>query len=329
MSTGPLTYLVTGGAGFVGSHLVEALLAQDCRVLVVDDLSTGRMENLASAVGHPHFTFALASVTDERMMDMVTAKVDVVIHLAAVVGVGLVIEHPVRVIETNVAGTRAVLKAAVRHRPRVLIASSSEVYGKGVRMPAEEEDELLLGPTSRSRWCYAASKMVDEFLALAYQQEYGLEVVPFRLFNTVGPRQSGRYGMVIPRFMQQALKGEPITVYGDGTQTRCFCDVQDVVRALIGLSTHPDAAGRVYNVGGTEEVSMNELAERVRMVAGSDSPIVRLPYADVYPHGYEDIQRRVPDTRRLRSLLGWEPRLSLDATLPRVRDYLQSVLTEL
>jgi len=318
-----LTYLITGGAGFIGSHLTDALLAAGQRVLVIDDLSTGRYANVAHHAGNPRFHFARASIRDEIVLDRLASQADVIVHLAAAVGVKLIVQQPVHTIETNVMGTEAVLKAALRYRSRVLIASTSEVYGKGSRIPFSEDDDVLLGPSSKSRWSYAASKMVDEFLALAYRDEYGLEVVPVRLFNTVGPRQTGRYGMVIPRFVGQALAGEPITVYGDGQQSRCFCAVSDVVAALIGLSTEPAAPGRVYNVGSEEETTIMALAELVRELTGSRSPIVTIPYAEAYAPGFEDMQRRVPDTSRVRALLGWQPRLSLQETLQSVIAYEQ------
>lgn len=315
------TYLITGGAGFIGSHLTDALLAAGHEVLVIDDLSTGRYANIARHAGNPRFHFARASILDGIVLDRLASQADVIVHLAAAVGVQLIVQQPVHTIETNVMGTEAVLKAALRYGCRVLVASTSEVYGKGSRIPFAEDDDVLLGPSSRSRWSYAASKMVDEFLALAYQDEYGLEVVPVRLFNTVGPRQTGRYGMVIPRFVGQALAGEPITVYGDGQQSRCFCAVGDVVAALVGLSAHPEAPGRVYNVGSDEETTIMALAERVRALTGSVSPIVTVPYAEAYAPGFEDMQRRVPDTARVRALLGWQPRLSLEETLQSVIAY--------
>ncbi|MEW5961216.1 MAG: SDR family NAD(P)-dependent oxidoreductase [Chloroflexota bacterium] len=315
------TILITGGAGFIGSHLADALLADGQRVLAIDDLSTGRLENIAHQRDNPNFHFARADVTDRLVLDRLVSQAGVIIHLAAAVGVELVVKHPVHTIETNVMGTEAVLQAALRYGSRALLASTSEVYGKGSKIPFAEEDDVLLGATSRSRWSYAASKMVDEFLGLAYQREFGLQVVPFRLFNTVGPRQTGRYGMVIPRFVRQALNGEPITVYGDGTQCRCFCDVRDVVGALIDLARHPDAPGQVFNIGGTEEISMRKLAEQVKAVTQSDSPIVKIPYAEAYAPGFEDMQRRVPDTTRLRNLIGWQPRYSLDEILQSVVAY--------
>ena len=281
------------------------------------------VSQLAHHAGNPRFHFARASIRDEIVLDRLASQADVIVHLAAAVGVQLIVQQPVHTIETNVMGTEAVLKAALRYRSRVLIARPSEVYGKGSRIPFSEDDDVLLGPSSKSRWSYAASKMVDEFLALAYRDEYGLEVVPVRLFNTVGPRQTGRYGMVIPRFVGQALAGEPITVYGDGQQSRCFCAVSDVVAALIGLSTEPAAPGRVYNVGSEEETTIMALAELVRELTGSRSPIVTIPYAEAYAPGFEDMQRRVPDTSRVRALLGWQPRLSLQETLQSVIAYEQ------
>ena len=317
---GPRTVLVTGGAGFIGSHLVETLLVRGHRVSVIDDLSTGRTENIKHLLGSRSFHFARASVTDAIVLDRLMSDADVVIHLAATVGVRLIVDRPVRTIETNVLGTEAVLRSALRYGCRTLLASSSEVYGKGARIPFREDDDVLLGSTSRSRWAYAASKMLDEFLGLAYFQEHGLPVVPFRLFNTVGPRQMGRYGMVVPRFMQAALAGEPIEVYGDGTQTRCFCDVADIVRALVGLAFHPQAPGTVFNVGATEETTILALAEKTKAIAASHSEIRRIPYAEAYAPGFEDMQRRVPCTARIEQLLGWKPEYSLDQILVRVRD---------
>jgi len=320
----PSTVLVTGGAGFIGSHLADALLAQGHRVLAIDDLSTGRLDNIRHLLDNPDFHFARASITDGIVFDRLASQADIIVHLAAAVGVKLVVERTVHTIKTNVMGTEAVLQVALRYGCRVLIASTSEVYGKSKKFPFSEEDDVLLGTTSKSRWAYAASKMVDEFLSLAYQREYDLPVVPFRLFNTVGPRQTGRYGMVIPRFVGQALRGEPITVYGDGTQSRCFCDVSDAVGAIIGLAQHPEAPGQVYNIGGSEEVTIRELAERVKVVSESGSEIVHIPYTEAYARGFEDMRRRVPDTSRIQALLGWRPQLSLDQILVRVRDDLQA-----
>ena len=316
--------LITGGAGFIGSHLAEKLLASGLKVAVLDDLSTGRFENIAHLVSHPDFSFAIDSITNTTVLDRLASENDAIVHLAAAVGVKLVVEQPVHTIETNIMGAEAVLKAAARYRAKVLIASTSEVYGKGVRVPFHEDDDVVLGPTSRNRWAYAASKMVDEFLALAYYQKYDLPVVIVRLFNTVGPRQTGRYGMVVPRFVRQALAGEPLTVYGDGSQSRCFCDVSDTVRALEFLLFNDQAVGRVFNVGSTEEVSILELAERIKHLTGSKSPIIFIPYDKAYAPGFEDMKRRVPDTTRIRSLTGWRPQYDLDAILQRVATWLQA-----
>jgi UDP-glucose 4-epimerase len=317
------TWLVTGAAGFIGSHLVDALLARGNCVLGLDNLSTGLLQNIAHHLEHPQFHFARAGLTDEIVLDRLASNADVIVHLAAAVGVELIVAQPTRTIETNVMGTEAVLRAALRYRCRVLLASTSEVYGKGSKIPFSEEDDVLIGPTSKSRWGYAASKMVDEFLGLAYHQEHGLPVVPFRLFNTAGPRQSGRYGMVIPRFVGQALRGNPITVFGDGSQRRCFCDVADAVRAIIGLGEHPGAPGRIFNIGSDEEVTILQLAGRVKTVTNSASEIVHVPYTDAYPPGFEDMERRVPDTRRIYELCGWRPEISLDAILARVHDHMR------
>ena len=272
------TYLITGGAGFIGSHLCDLLLGQGQQVMVIDDLSTGRLENIQHHLDDDNFHFARANITDEIVLDRLASEADVIIHLAAAVGVQLIVEHPVHTIETNIMGTEHVLRSALRYGCRTLVASTSEVYGKGSRIPFSEDDDILLGPTSRSRWAYAASKMVDEFLALAYYREYGLQVVPFRLFNTVGLRQIGRYGMVIPRFIRQALNNDPLTVFGDGQQRRCFCDVRDAIRAIYGLAEHDDAPGRVYNIGNTEEISILALAQRIKDLTGSSSRIEFIPY---------------------------------------------------
>ncbi len=314
-------YLITGGAGFIGSHLAESLLDQGDSVTIIDNLSTGRFENIQHLVGNQNFRFAIDTITNEVVMDRLASNCDVIFHLAAAVGVQLIVEHPVHTIETNVMGTEAVLKAALRYRAKVLLASTSEVYGKGNGIPFSEEDDVLLGSTSRSRWAYAASKMVDEFLGLAYQREYGLEVVIMRFFNTVGPRQTGRYGMVIPSFIRQAIRNEPITVYGDGTQSRCFCDARDVVKALIGLAYHPNASGQVYNIGSTEEVTIKELAERVIKITKSNSDITYIPYDQAYAPGFEDMRRRVPDLNRITSLLDWAPQRTLDDILESVTRY--------
>ena len=315
------TYFITGGAGFIGSHLTDALLAQKQRVLSIDNLSTGQMSNIAHHFGNDDFHFVRDTITNELVLDRLASQADVIIHLAAAVGVKLIVEQPVHTIETNIMGTEYVLKAALRYGCRVLIASTSEVYGKGSKLPFAEEDDVLLGPTSKSRWAYAASKMVDEFLGLAYHSEYGLDVVVVRFFNTVGPRQTGHYGMVIPRFVRQALHNEQITVYGSGEQSRCFCNVTDVVRAVIGLVTHPSAGGYTYNIGATDEISIYDLAQTVKTMAGSRSDIVKIPYDQAYAPGFEDMARRVPDITRVQELVGWRSELSLAQTIEQVIDY--------
>lgn len=312
--------LITGGAGFIGSHLADVLLEQGHTVFVIDDLSTGRLSNIEQYRKNKTFHFARASIRDEIVLDRIASQADVIVHLAAAVGVNLIMENPVQTLETNIMGTEAVLKAAFRYGCKVLLASTSEVYGKGSKVPFCEDDDVLLGPTDKSRWAYAASKMVDEFLGLAYYSEHGLPVVPFRMFNTVGPRQTGHYGMVIPRLMNQALKGEPITVYGDGTQTRCFCDVHDVVQAMIGLMLHPDAPGKLFNVGSEEEIAINDLALLIKEVTHSSSDIVWIPYSKAYAPGFEDMQRRVPSISRIDELIGWRPTISLMDTLKRVKE---------
>jgi UDP-glucose 4-epimerase len=315
--------LITGGAGFIGSHLAEALLQRGDRVAVIDDLSTGSFENIAHLADHPRFEFAIDSITNEIVLDRLTSQCDVLIHLAAVVGVRLVVQSPVQTITTNVGGTEAVLRAARRYRAKTLIASTSEVYGKGVQVPFREEDDVLLGTTSRSRWAYAASKMVDEFLGLAYYYQYGLPVILLRLFNTVGPRQTGSYGMVMPRFVGAALTGETLQVYGDGTQTRCFCHVEDSVRGIIALADEPAAVGQVFNIGSTEEISILALASRIIELVESTSQIDFTPYEQVYAKGFEDMARRVPDTTRIRQAVGWEPKHSLDDIILDVADSLR------
>jgi len=305
----------------VGSHLAEALLERGDAVTVVDNLSTGRFDNVAHLVGRPRFQFAIETIANETVMDRLVSECDIVYHLAAAVGVDLVVREPVRVIETNVRGCETVLRIAARYRKRVVLASSSEIYGKNEDVPFREDANRLLGPTMRSRWCYACSKAMDEFLALAYFKQLGLPVVIARLFNTVGPRQTGRYGMVVPRFVQQALRGEPITVYGDGQQTRCFCHVGDVVRAIIGLVDQPEATGEVFNVGSTEEVTIEALARRTVALAQSSSAVVFIPYDQAYEVGFEDMRRRVPDVTKIRDLIGWQPRMDLDGILTSVIAY--------
>lgn len=312
--------LITGGAGFIGSHLAERLVSGGSRVTLLDDLSTGRMENLARLVGRPGVQFIRQSVEDEKTVEIAVAGCDVVYHLASAVGVQLIVDRPVHTIRTIIRGTEVVLEAACRYGRPVLVTSSSEVYGKGSRVPFREDDDVVMGPTRHSRWCYAYAKGIDEFLGLAYHREYGLPVTVVRLFNTVGPRQVGMYGMVLPRFVEAALAGRPLQVYGDGTQTRCFCHVLDVVEALQRLMESPAARGQVFNVGGTEEVSMRALAERVIALAGSRSAIEYVPYEQAYGQPFDDLPRRVPSLERVRSAIGFAPRFSLDEIIRGVID---------
>ncbi len=314
--------LITGGAGFIGSHLAEALLQRGDSVAVLDNLSTGSFQNIAHLVRLPHFSFAIESLNNDLVLDRLASQADAIVHLAAAVGVQLVVEQPTETIETNVLGTHAVLAAARRYRCRTLLASTSEVYGKKERVPFREDDDLVLGPSSRSRWVYAASKLLDEFLGLAAHREYGLPVTITRFFNTVGPRQIGRYGMVIPRFVRQALAGEPLTVFGSGEQSRCFCHVTDVVQALLALLDRPEeTAGQVYNIGSNEEITINELAQRVIQATDSASSIQHIPYSQAYAPGFEDMQRRVPDIRKIREAIGWQPIHSLEQILQDVIQY--------
>ena len=311
--------LITGGAGFIGSHLAEALLERGQRVTVIDNLSTGQFDNIAHLTGHPNFRFAIEDITNEIVFDRLASECDLIFHLAAAVGVKLIVENPVHTIETNVMGTEAVLKAALRYRAKVLIASTSEVYGKGNHIPFQEDDDVVLGPTCRSRWSYAASKMVDEFLGLAYHREKALPVVVFRLFNTVGPRQTGRYGMVIPRFVRQALQGKPLTVYGDGQQSRCFLHVSDAVRAMIALSECPQAVGEVFNVGSTQETTILDLAKKVlRATDSPDDRIIFIPYEEAYAEGFEDMYRRVPNVSKVHRFTNWQGQHSLDEIIQDV-----------
>jgi UDP-glucose 4-epimerase len=310
--------LITGGAGFVGSHLANALLDAGHQVQVIDDLSTGTIDNIAPLKPHPKFGYVIDTVFNEPLTAELVDGADVVFHLAAAVGVKLIVERPVHTIETNVHGTEVVLRHAVKKRKLVFVASTSEVYGKSGDVPFREDADLVLGATTRHRWAYACSKMIDEFHALAYYKERKLPVVVFRLFNTVGPRQTGQYGMVLPTFVRQALAGEPITVFGDGTQSRSFTYVGDVVRALLALMNEPRAIGQVLNIGNVEEVTIRELAERVKAAAGSSSEIVTIPYDQAYESGFEDMPRRVPDLSRIKALVGYEPRVPLDEIIQHV-----------
>ena len=310
--------LITGGAGFIGSHLAEVLLGQGQQVVAVDNLSTGRIENIARLVDDPRFHFVQETIRNEAVMDRLVSECDAIYHLAAVVGVELVVKDPAQTIETNLIGTETVLRLARQYRRRVLIASSSEVYGKSGDIPFREDADRVMGPTTKSRWCYAESKAMDEFLALAYHKQFGVPVVVCRFFNTVGPRQTGMYGMVIPRLVQQALTGQPLTVYGDGHQTRCFCNVRDTVRAVVALSAEPRATGEIFNVGSNEEVTILDLARRILARSGSRSEIKLIPYDQAYAPGFEDMHRRVPDIRKIKAVIGWQPTVPLDETLDQV-----------
>ncbi|MER2511859.1 MAG: GDP-mannose 4,6-dehydratase [Nitrosomonas ureae] len=313
--------LVTGGAGFIGSHLCEHLLNYEYNVVAIDNLSTGSLKNIQHLHKQTGFQFVRESITNALVMDRLASASDIIIHLAAAVGVQLIVDDPVHTIETNITGTEAVLKAANRYGCKVLLASTSEVYGKGVRVPFREDDDRLMGSTTRSRWAYATSKAVDEFLGLAYYHQFGLPVVILRFFNTVGPRQSGRYGMVIPRFVHQALRNEPLTIYGDGTQSRCFGFVEDIVEIIISLMQQPGAVGQVFNIGSTEEVTIQELAQRIIKLTGSNSELIYIPYERAYGAGFEDMQRRVPALDKLQDLIGYKPTTPLDTILKQVIDY--------
>lgn len=313
--------LITGGAGFIGSHLADAYLQRGDEVLIIDDLSTGTIENIRHLKNNPRFQYTIDSVHNQPVTAELVDQCDVVVHLAAAVGVKLIVESPVRTIETNVRGTEVVLALANKKQKRVLVASTSEVYGLSTAVPFKEDGNLVMGATTKGRWSYACSKAIDEFLALAYWREKKLPTTIVRLFNTVGPRQTGRYGMVIPTFVRQALAGRPITVYGDGKQTRCFGYVGDVVGALIKLLDTSDSVGQVYNIGSTEEISIAKLAEKIKELTKSDSEIVFMPYDEAYEEGFEDMPRRVPDTSKIKKLVGFEPKMKLEGILQSVIDY--------
>lgn len=314
-------YLITGGAGFIGSHLAEALLEDGHAVVALDDLSTGASANLAGCAGHPHFELVEDSIMHEQRMEQLIAGADYVFHLAAVVGVARVLASPIRTIENIVHGTDLVLRLASRHGKVVYVASTSEVYGKSTELPFTESGNMVLGATSKGRWSYACAKAIDEYLALAYHREHRLQVVVARHFNTVGPRQSARYGMVLPRFIEQALAGQPMTVFGDGRQQRCFCYVGDAVWAIRRLIRQPACYGKVYNVGSAEEVSILELAQRVRRSTGSTSEITFVPYDEVYDSNFEDMPRRIPDLRNLQAAVGFRPPVRLDDIITRMTEY--------
>ena len=316
--------LITGGAGFIGSHLAERLLKHDYQVTVIDNLATGRLANIERLASHPRFSYAIEDIRNIHVIDRLVSECDIIFHLAAAVGVRNIIEKPINTIEVNIGGTETMLQTASRYRRRILIASTSEVYGKGVSFPFREDDDTLSGPTARSRWSYAASKAIDEFLAFAYHAEVGLPVTLFRLFNTVGPRQVGQYGMVVPRFARWALAHEPIQVYGDGRQQRCFGNVYDVVGAIQGLAECDAAVGELYNIGSNEEISIMQLAQRIRDRADSASEIRLVPYDQAYAQpGFEDFRRRVPSIEKIHALTGWQPTTPLDDTIDQIIAHFQ------
>ncbi len=313
--------LITGGAGFIGSHLAEELLRQGHEVVALDNLSTGRVENLREIKSNPAFQLVIGSILDERLVDKFIERCDAVFHLAAAVGVELIVNHPLESLTTNIRGSEIVLEMAYRYHKKVLITSTSEIYGKNTNGPLKEDEDRILGSPLKSRWSYSTSKAVDEILAYTYWKEKGLPTVIVRLFNTVGPRQTGAYGMVIPRFVQQAMRGEPLTVYGDGRQSRCFLFVKDAVRAIAALMQLPDAVGQAYNLGSQEEVTIEELARRVLQQTGSVSTLRYIPYDEAYEEGFEDMARRVPDISKVQRAVGFAPTQKLDDIIQSVIDY--------
>ena len=323
-----MRYLITGGAGFIGSHLAEALLQKGGTVQIIDNLSTGSFLNIEHLRSQARFRYVLDDVRNRQLLAEVVDMADVVFHLAAAVGVRLIVESPVDTIETNVHATELVLEAAAKKKKKVILASTSEVYGKASKVPFSENDDLLIGPPHKGRWSYACSKLIDEFLGLAYWREKRTPVIVARLFNTIGPRQTGQYGMVVPRFIRQAITGEPITVYGDGRQSRCFGWIGDVVRALIALSEHTDAVGNVYNIGSQDEITILELAKKVAQVTHSSSSIVFVPYDQAYQEGFEDMPQRVPDLTRIKRLIGYRPSMDLDSMLRAIAKWIQGELAE-
>ncbi len=315
--------LITGGAGFIGSHLAEALLARGDDVLILDDLSTGSMENIRHLKPNPSFHYWIDTVMNRILLAELVDESDLVIHFAAAVGVRLIVESPVHTIETNVKGTELVLQAAQKKKKTVLVASTSEVYGKSTEIPFREDGDLVMGATSKGRWSYAASKALDEFLGLAYYREKKLPVIVSRFFNTIGPRQTGRYGMVVPNFVRQAMAGKPITVFGDGKQSRCFCHVGDVIQALLKLVVNPKAVGEVFNIGSTEEISIEDLAKLVKRRVNSNSEIRYIPYEQAYEEGFEDMFRRVPSIEKIYKCIGWRASTPLDATIDSIARYFE------
>ena len=316
-----MRFLITGGAGFIGSHLAERLLDRGDHVVLLDNLSTGSIENIRQAKSSARLQYHLDSIENRQLLAELVDDADVIVHLAAAVGVKLIVESPVRTIETNVNGTQLILEAAAKKRKLVVTASTSEVYGKNTQVPFHEDADLVLGPTTKGRWSYAASKALDEFLALSYWKEKKLPVIVVRFFNTVGPRQTGRYGMVLPNFVKAALENRPIEVYGNGKQSRCFCDVRDTVEALLRLMATPASVGEVVNIGNTEEISIEGLAQRVKERTGSTSAIEYIPYDKAYEPGFEDMMRRVPSVDKLHSLTGFRPQTNLNEVIDRVSAY--------
>ena len=321
-----MRHLITGGAGFIGSHLAEALLARGDEVFVLDDLSTGSVENVRHLKNHPRFHYCFDSITNKHLLAELVDESEIVFHLAAAVGVRLIVESPVRTLETNVYGTQLVLDAASKKKKLVFTASTSEVYGKSEKVPFREDADLVLGPTTKGRWSYAASKALDEFLTLSYWKERKQPVIVARFFNTVGPRQTGRYGMVLPNFVRQAIEGSPITVYGSGTQSRCFCDVRDTIQAILRLISTDRAVGEVVNIGTDEEISMDGLAVMVKQRTQSGSPITHTPYDQAYEPGFEDMHRRVPSLEKLQKLIGFRPSTPLTEIVDRVVAYFHTRL---
>ncbi|CAB5043221.1 MAG: NAD-dependent epimerase/dehydratase family protein [Actinobacteria bacterium] len=320
--------LITGGAGFIGSHLVDALVARGDSVIVLDDLSTGRHDNLRHHIGNPNVEFVLGSILNENLVDDSVRRVDLVLHLAAAVGVNLIVERPLESLATNIRGSEVVLEKCHKYGRKVLVTSTSEIYGKNTSDLLNEEDDRILGSPLKSRWSYSEAKAIEEILAYSYWREKGLPAVIVRLFNTVGPRQVGHYGMVIPRFVEQALRGLPITVYGDGSQRRCFCHVADSVEALLGLAGSTEAEGRVFNVGAQREITIADLARTICERTGSASELIFIPYDEAYEHGFEDMERRVPDTARVNGLLGWKPERSLEQIIDDVAVDIRARLRE-
>lgn len=318
--------LITGGAGFIGSHLADHLIGSGDEVWVIDDLSTGSIENIEHLKGNPRFHYQIASIMDAPLVAELLDRCDVIFHLAAAVGVRLIVESPVRTIDTNVRGTELILELAVKKKKLLLIASTSEVYGKSNKIPFCEDDDLVMGATVKGRWSYACSKALDEFLALAYWKERRLPVVVVRLFNTVGPRQTGRYGMVLPNFVSQAMAGAPITIFGDGMQSRCFGYVEDVVHAMRQLVSTDSTVGQVFNVGGIEEIRIKDLAERVQRIVGSSSQLVYIPYEAAYEEGFEDMARRVPSIEKIRKYISYAPKTTLDEIIVKIVEHQKSRL---